>query len=156
MQDLSKYKDAYLSEAKEHVASMNTTLLKLEKEPAKVSLVNDLFRDAHTLKSMAATMQYNKTAQLCHVMEDVLDEIKKKKVKLESCADVLFECFDALELSLKEISRGKEELNTDAFIIKLQTLLKTNNESRTPNHEPRITSHEPRITDSADRKNPEY
>jgi len=78
--ELDKYKDAFLSEAKEHVASMNKSLLKLEKDPAKLELVNDIFREAHTLKSMAATMGYNKTSTLCHAIEDVLDVLKKKKM----------------------------------------------------------------------------
>ncbi len=148
-EDLSKYKDTYLSEGREHLASMNKSLLELEKEPAKVERVNDIFREVHTLKSMAATMNYNQTARLCHALEDVLDGIKKKKVKLESCADVLFECFDTLELSIKEISKGKEELASDTLVIQLQTLLRagkkigiTSNESRTTNDESRVTNPE--------------
>ena len=95
----------------------------MEKEPGKVEFLNGLFRDAHTLKSMAATMEYNQTARLCHQIEDVLDAIKKKKIKLESCADALFESFDSLEMNLMRISEGKEEYDADPSIQRLQTLL---------------------------------
>ncbi len=123
MEDLNKYKDTFLSEAKEYLASMNKSLLKLEKNPAEVELANDVIRALHTLKSMAATMNYHKTAALCHTMEDVLEAIKKKKVKLDECVDILFECFDTLELSLKEVSQDKEELDLDGLVEKLHTLV---------------------------------
>ena len=123
LEDLIKYKDAFLSEAKQHLASMNESLLKLEKNPAEVELVNDIFRASHTLKSMAATMNYHKMAALCHTVEDVLEAIKKKKIKLDECVDILFECFDTLELSLREVSQDKEELPTDPLVQKLHTLV---------------------------------
>jgi len=120
VEDLNKYKDVFLSEAKEHIDSMNKSLLKLEKAPGKMELINGIFRAAHTLKSMAATMNYDKTATLCHAMEDALDSIKKKKIKLGKVVDILFECFDTLELTLKELRKNKDELDTDDLVEKLQ------------------------------------
>ncbi len=122
-EDLSKYKDTFLSEAKEHVSSMEKSLLKLEKKPAKTEFLNTIFREAHTLKSMAATMEYNNIAKLCHAIEDVLDAIKKKKIKPDKCIDILFECVDGLQSSLKEISTDADELDTSALVQKLQTLI---------------------------------
>lgn len=139
--DLTKYKDSYLSEAKEHVASMNNSLLKLEKKPQKAEHVSAIFREVHTLKSMAATMNYNKTAMLCHAIEDVLDAVKKKKIKPESCFDTLFKCFDTLELSLKEISNNREELDTVTLVEKLRAL-STIDEGRRAKDEGRGTREE--------------
>jgi len=125
IQDTDKYKDVFLSEAKEHIEAMNETLLRLEKDPAELELVNEIFRHAHTLKSMAATMDYHKTAQLCHALEDVLDAIKRKKVKPDKFADILFECFDTLEVTLKRLKEGKQELDTTKWIQALQALITT-------------------------------
>jgi len=122
-EDLSKYKDVFLNEAKEHVSSMEKSLLKLEKKPAKAEFLSTIFREAHTLKSMAATMEYEEMAKLCHAIEDVLDAIKKKKIKPDKCIDILFECVDRLQSSLKEISTDADELDTSALVQKLQTLI---------------------------------
>ena len=122
-EDLSKYKDAFLSEGKEHVSSMEKSLLKLEKKPARAEFLSAIFREAHTLKSMAATMDYNNMAKLCHAIEDVLDAIKTKKIKADICIDVLFESFDNLQLSLKEIAADAGELDTSGLVQKLQTLI---------------------------------
>ena len=122
-EDLGKYKEVFLSEAKEHISSMEKSLLKLEKKPAKTEFLSAIFREVHTLKSMAATMDYNNMTKLCHAIEDVLDAIKTKKITANKCIDALFECFDTLELSLKELSRDAEELDTDALVQKLQILI---------------------------------
>jgi len=121
-EDMTKYKDTYLSEAKEHIVSMEKLLLKFEKKPTKLEPINGIFREIHSLKSMSAAMDYHKTSQLCHSMEDVLEVIRKKKAKPEDCIDVLFECFDTLEASLKEVSQNKEELDVDNLVQKLKEL----------------------------------
>ncbi len=123
MADIEKYKDLFLSEAKEHIDFMNRSLLELEKNPSRVQLINTIFREAHTLKSMAATLNYQGTARLCHAVEDVLDGLKKKKAEVPDRIDTLFQCFDTLELILKEISENKKEPDTAALVEKLQTLI---------------------------------
>jgi two-component system chemotaxis sensor kinase CheA len=70
-------------------------------------------------------MDYHKTAQLCHALEDVLDAIKRKKVKPDKFADILFECFDTLEVTLKRLKEGKQELDTTKWIQALQALITT-------------------------------
>ncbi len=125
VQDTDKYKDVFLSEAKDHVQAMNETLLKLERDPAELELVNDIFRHAHTLKSMAATMDYQKTARLCHALEDVLEAIRKKEIKLTSSVDLLFESFDTLEAILKRLQEGKDELDETAMVQALESVIAT-------------------------------
>jgi len=122
-EDLSKYKDTFLSEAKEYISLMEKSLLKLEKKPGKAEFLSAIFRAAHSLKSMAATMDYLQMSNLCHAIENVLDAIKNKKIKPDKCVDVLFECFDNLQSSLKEIAADAEELDTDQLVQKLQMLI---------------------------------
>lgn len=145
-QDITQYKDAFLREAKEHIDSMNRCLLELEKNPSKAQLVNDIFREAHTLKSMAATMNYDQMARLCHAVEDVLDGIKRQKIESAECADTLFECFDALELSLKEISRDKGELDTTALVERLQMLAANAPEADLPADRAGLSGEQPAVS----------
>jgi len=122
--EFEKYKDVFLSEAKENISAMNKALLKLEENPTKVELVNEIFRRIHTLKGMADTMNYHEIVSLCHALEDLLDTIKNRKVKLDECVDIIFECFDTLEAIVKRLEDGKEELDTVTDVEKLQTFLK--------------------------------
>ncbi|MFH1856762.1 MAG: Hpt domain-containing protein, partial [Candidatus Omnitrophota bacterium] len=81
LKNAGKFKDVFLSKAKKDLSLMNRSLLKLEKNPKDINSINDIFRAAHTFKSSAAMMGYDKVSGLCHAMEDMLDGIKKNKIK---------------------------------------------------------------------------
>jgi len=127
--DVSKYKDMFLSEAKDNLQLLNGSLLKLEKNPADLKHVDEMFRAAHTLKGMAATMNYDKMAGLCHAIEDVLDKVRKKEREPSSeIVEVFFECFDVLELSVRRISGGEGEVDVAESLSKLNRLLSAHSE----------------------------
>lgn len=121
-----KHRDAFLNESVSHIESMNTALLKLEKTPANVDLLYDVFKSTHTLKSMAATMNFKQIVQLCHAIEDVLEAIKNEQFTLTQCTDILFECFDLLSDSLKEINNNEIELDTQKLCKQVQDMLSVN------------------------------
>ena len=106
----NQYMEMFLDESHEHLQSLNEGLLKLEENSEDVSVVNDIFRNAHTLKGMSATMGYNKIAELTHEMEDVLDLIRKEQLKLsEDIIDILFKCLDSLEQMVDNVGNGDPE-----------------------------------------------
>ncbi len=124
-EDINKYKDSYLSEARQHVEAMNSALLRLEKSPSRRNFVTDIFRAAHTLKSMASTMNYAQTAKLVHAMENVLEMLKNRKMRLGDCIDTLFASFDTLAQTLKSLKEGKEEIDTTKLVESLGKLTTT-------------------------------
>jgi two-component system, chemotaxis family, sensor kinase CheA len=121
-EELTKYKETFLTEAKEHVGAMNKALLRFEKNPDNLEFVSDIFREAHTLKSMAAAMEYTKSSTLCHAIEDVLDTLRKKKIRLADCVDVLFESFDLLESTLRELKKDNAENDTASLVERLEEI----------------------------------
>src|SRR5574337_1142633 len=64
----------FVQEALEHVESLNQHLLKLEEEPNVREHVDVLFRSAHTIKGMAATMSYAQIREICKTIEEILDK----------------------------------------------------------------------------------
>jgi two-component system chemotaxis sensor kinase CheA len=96
--DMSQYLEIYIEESKEHLQSLNEALLQLEKEPDNDSVLNEIFRLAHTLKGMSGTMGFSHTLKLTHQMENVLEALRNNEIKTSSwLADLLFKCLDALE-----------------------------------------------------------
>jgi len=94
----TSYREMYHSEALEHVDIMNQALLKLEENPDIKEHLDLIFRSAHTIKGMAATMGYDQTKELCKNIENIFDKIRKKQLKLNSnLASVLFKCIDAIQ-----------------------------------------------------------
>lgn len=88
---------------------MNKNLLVLEKEPQNKNALNAIFRSAHTLKSMSASMGYNLIADLSHKMEDVLDQLRTGTIKIsEKAIDLLFQSFDFLEYMVSAVQEDKK------------------------------------------------
>ncbi|WJY28718.1 MULTISPECIES: chemotaxis protein CheA [Sporosarcina] len=105
--DTNQYLEMFLEESKEHLQACNEQLLELEKNPDDLSIVNEIFRAAHTLKGMSATMGYEDIANLTHKMENVLDAIRNSKIGVTSeILDVVFESSDALEEMVLDIEGG--------------------------------------------------
>ena len=105
--EMSQYLEVFIEESKEHLQACNEQLLELEKNPEDLKIVNDIFRSAHTLKGMSATMGYEDLASLTHQMENVLDAIRNQKIKVNSeILDVVFLSVDDLEAMVESIAGG--------------------------------------------------
>ncbi|RFU68878.1 chemotaxis protein CheA [Bacillus sp. V59.32b] len=105
--DMDQYLEVFIDESKEHLQTCSEQLLELEKNPSDLTIVNEIFRSAHTLKGMSATMGYEDLANLTHKMENVLDEIRNQKIVLNSeIFDVIFQAVDDLEAMVTSIAEG--------------------------------------------------
>ena len=109
MVDLSKYKALFLSESQEHLQSMNECFLKMEQGEVDEELIFRAFRNAHSLKGMAASMGYEPIRDLAHSMEDLLDQIRQKQREIETeILEILFQATDRIEQMLKEVEEDQE------------------------------------------------
>ncbi|WP_018932652.1 chemotaxis protein CheA [Gracilibacillus lacisalsi] len=103
----NEYLEVFIEESKEHIQSLNDQLLILENEPENMDTVGEIFRSAHTLKGMAATMGFQDLADLTHKMENVLDAVRNDQVKITSeIIDVIFQAVDQLEGMVLDIAEG--------------------------------------------------
>src|SRR5512146_2884735 len=95
--ELSRYLDLYLAESQEHLRELSRSLLELESGKS-ADAVSRAFRAAHTIKGMSATMGYRNVAEIAHVLEDRLAEIRDGRLSATSATvDALLADADALE-----------------------------------------------------------
>lgn len=105
--DTNQYLEMFLDESIEHLQTCNEYLLELEKNPEDLSIVNEIFRSAHTLKGMSATMGYEDIANLTHIMENVLDAIRNESLFVTpEILDVVFEAVGHLDEMVHDIEAG--------------------------------------------------
>lgn len=117
--DVSQYMAMFLEESMENLQTLNESLLDLEQEPNNIDKLNEIFRVAHTIKGMAATMGFNNIAELTHKMEDVLSEFREGKLKVtRNVVTILFDCLDTLERMVSNIEEGNGEETEYSNIIK--------------------------------------
>ncbi|QGH34555.1 chemotaxis protein CheA [Gracilibacillus salitolerans] len=103
----NEYLEVFIEESKEHIQSLNDQLLVLENEPENMDTVGEIFRSAHTLKGMAATMGFQDLADLTHKMENVLDAVRNDQLKITTdIIDVIFQAVDQLEGMVLDIAEG--------------------------------------------------
>ena len=119
--DTSQYLTMFLEESIDNLQTLNEALLELEQNPEDVDKLNEIFRVAHTIKGMAATMGFAELAELTHKMEDVLSKFREGELKVtEDVVTVLFGCLDTLEKMINNVEEGSEEkVDIDEIMEKL-------------------------------------
>jgi two-component system chemotaxis sensor kinase CheA len=123
----------FLEESLENLQTLNESLLDLEQNPEDIDKVNAIFRVAHTIKGMAATMGFTDLAELTHKMEDVLAEFREGELKVtQDVVTVLFDCLDTLEKMVDNVQEGSDEkIEIDNIIKNLADIKNNGNKNRT-------------------------
>jgi len=133
--DNSVYRDIFFEESEDNLTQLNDNILELEKEPDNIDLINEIFRAAHTLKGMSATMGYNVMSKLTHKMEDIFDLFKSGKLKVTSDhISLIFRCLDKLTELLDGL-REEEEQSDEQISDLWNELDQVENEVDTPTDE---------------------
>jgi two-component system chemotaxis sensor kinase CheA len=105
--EMNQYMSIFIDEANDHLQSLNENMLRLEQQPEDIGIVQVIFRSAHTLKGMSATMGFEDLAALTHEMENVLDLVRNSKLTMNGTIfDTLFKCLDALEGMVQDVVNG--------------------------------------------------
>lgn len=120
--EMSQYLEVFIEESREHIQSLNENVLLLEKSPDDLQIVNEIFRSAHTLKGMSATMGYEDLANLTHKMENVLDAIRNGKLSVTpDIIDVIFTAVDHLEAMVESVANGGDgKMDVSGTIARLE------------------------------------
>src|SRR5690349_10654513 len=123
--DMNQYLSMFIDESNDHLQSLNENMMALEASPDDLSIVQVIFRSAHTLKGMAATMGFEDLASLTHQMENVLDLVRNEKLVMqEFIFDTLFKSLDALEAMVQDITAGGEgKADVSSIVASLQAIV---------------------------------
>ncbi|OOM16289.1 Hpt domain-containing protein [Clostridium saccharobutylicum] len=139
--DTSQYMSMFLEESLENLQTLNESLLELEQNPEDTDKVNEIFRVAHTIKGMAATMGFTDLAELTHKMEDVLAEFREGELKVtQDVVTVLFDCLDTLEKMVDNVQEGSDEKVDIEGIMAALADIKNNGNGQAGNNVPESTT----------------
>lgn len=129
--DMSQFKDLFVSEALEHLQLLNQKLVELEQNSAASEVLDQIFRSAHTIKGMSATMGYTGLARLAHALEDLLDRVRQGKQAVTSpLMDLLFAGVDNMSALVDDVAADREsKLDIEALIGRLRAFFSTQTET---------------------------
>ena len=116
--DVSQYLEIFIDESSEHIQTLSDCIMTLEQEPENKDTINEIFRAAHSLKGMAGTMGFKRMQHLTHDMENVFQEVRSDKIKVDSSMiDLLFKCLDAIDSYVENIKATSDEGTDDNEVI---------------------------------------
>lgn len=152
--DVSQYLDIFIDESSEHIQTLSDCIMTLEQEPENKDTINEIFRAAHSLKGMAGTMGFKRMQHLTHDMENVFQEVRSDKIKVDSSMiDLLFKCLDAIDSYVENIKSTSDEGTDDNEVIIKELndfIAKANGQTVSKQAEPQEKAAEAETKDSSD------
>lgn len=123
--DLSAYLSVFLDEADEQIQILDKEILKLEKDPFNVAIVQSIFRAAHTLKGSSASMGYEKLKQFTHHLENVFERIRQQELTVTTeLVNVLFESVDLIkQMKVAIVNNQLDAIDTSKGISALEKFM---------------------------------
>ncbi|MGB0129338.1 MAG: chemotaxis protein CheW [Rhodocyclaceae bacterium] len=110
--DMSQFYQVFFEEAQEHLANMEGQLLELDLGAPDAEQLNAIFRAAHSIKGGAATFGFQDMAEVTHVLETMLDRVRKGELAMTSdMVDAALVAGDVLKAQLAA-HRGEGEADT--------------------------------------------
>jgi two-component system chemotaxis sensor kinase CheA len=115
--DLAKYRALFLEEATEHLAELSRALLTLEKNTADAEAIDLAFRMAHSIKGMAASLDYQGPTELAHKLEDLLAGQRAAGAVDPRASALLFRALEGLERMVATLRATGEPPAADPALI---------------------------------------
>jgi len=102
-------RDLFKIESAEHISRLENGFLRLEKEPENHALLEEVFREAHSLKGAARMLNLTGIEDLAHGIEEILGAAAKGRTALTSeTIDALCKELDAVKGLASEALSGEK------------------------------------------------
>jgi two-component system, chemotaxis family, sensor kinase CheA len=117
--DMSRYLGLFVTEATEHLEALGRDLVQLEREGG-ASVVDSMFRHAHSVKGMASSMGFEPIATLAHRVEDLVDAVRQDASRLNrELVDLLLSSADTMLAQVRAVSANQAPDEAAALLTQL-------------------------------------
>jgi len=106
--DMSEFHAIFFEEAGEHLASLESLLLELDRDNPDPEHLNAIFRAAHSIKGSSSTFGFPDMAAVTHDLETLLDRVRKQEMPLtDHIIDITLAARDVLLAQLAHHQGGE-------------------------------------------------
>jgi len=117
--DRTKVVAAFLAESEEGLDRTEQHLIAAETDPGNLELLDEMFRVAHTIKGNASALEFPELAGFAHVMEDLLEAVRKHELAISrELISLLLQAVDALRVLIPAAAQGSDQLSPVQFELK--------------------------------------
>lgn len=112
----------FVEEAKGHIETVESELLKMDVNAVDAESINNIFRAVHSVKGTAGFFNLTKIVELSHSMENIFGEFRSGKKHINSnMVDLLLSANDSLK-SMTEDVINSENTDISDFVDKLSKI----------------------------------
>ncbi len=134
-------RDLFRAESEEHIQKIEAGLMRLEKGPPDKDIVEEVFREAHSLKGAARMVGVKDIELIGHRIEDMLGAVRRGEAMVTpDAADCIYKALDAVKRLVHEAATGETSDVSVAGIIGLLSRAKEDKKKETEQEEPPKTS----------------
>ena len=117
--DREKIVKAFVAESAEGLERSEQYLIAAENNPDRSELLDEVFRVAHTVKGNASALDFPELAGFGHVLEDLLDAIRKNEVTISrDVISLMLQAVDALRALVPAAAEGNDRLSSSQQELK--------------------------------------
>ncbi len=128
-QDVELYRD-FISEAIEHLGTIELNLINLEQSPDNREYINAIFRPFHTIKGVSGFLNLHHIQRFSHAMESLLDEARNERLQItQEVVDFILESVDLLKQMIHDLKNhvesgclGSSGFELDPYLKKIELL----------------------------------
>jgi len=133
--DVRRFNQVFFEECAENLAEMEQILLSLSDQQPDQEQLNAIFRAAHSIKGGAGIFGFDDMTIVTHVMESLLDRIRKNEISFSSSmVDLFLEAGDVISMQLaghRDGSAVRQEA-IEKVSAKLQILIDNGSKGQAP------------------------
>ncbi len=108
-ENIKELLEYYFEESNQIMNQLESLILELEKDYTNKDIINEIFRNVHTLKGSSASMEFKEISEFSHLLEDSFDYLRSlPKITLNSeVIDIILESSDILKKMVQSRNEGK-------------------------------------------------
>ncbi|MCR4287620.1 MAG: hybrid sensor histidine kinase/response regulator [Deltaproteobacteria bacterium] len=132
----------FKAESEEHIQKIEAGLMRLEKGPLDKDIVEEVFREAHSLKGAARMVGVRDIEIIGHRIEDMLGAVRRGEAALApEAADCIYKALDAVKRLVSEAATGEPSGVSVASIIGLLSREKDKKKETEKDAAPKAPAH---------------
>lgn len=128
--DLEQFYEIFFEESSELLADMEACLLRLDVNSPDLEDLNAIFRAAHSIKGGAGTFGFTDMTEMTHMLETLLDRLRKGELKVRSeMVDAFLKAGDVIKAQLAG-HRGEGQADPAAAEVVCEELKKLSEDAQ--------------------------
>ena len=102
--------DEFLEETNENLNTLGASLLDLEKKPNSPEILNEVFRNFHTIKGSGGALGFSRLQRLAHAAENVLSKVREGKLTVDTAlVSLILKVIDSVKQILDYMAANRAE-----------------------------------------------